>query len=381
VDWGTNNMQKTIAFRVDANREIGFGHLKRCVVLAKYLFKNKNINILFITKNYDVSLEFIKKESFEYLLLDRDLSEENESKKLCEILADEKIISLVIDLKEKIDISYVEGLIKTKTKIILLDNIGPARKIADCVIIPTEHLRKEKLIGTKKLYYGADYAIIDSENLNNTTVVEEEDNSDVTKILVSMGGGDCRGCIFKVLEALEKVNEDFKTTVIIGPAFTSDKQLEDFKKTLKKEYSFKRNVDNMLELMSESDMGILLFGVTAYEAAFTRLPSVILSFSERNKEAAELFKEFGTCFYIGDYDDVNEEDIAREIGRLLVDVETRKRFGENGAKLVDGQGVKRVSQIIFPDEKYIKHHHITKAMINKKSQLKKDSKKTIGDEL
>ena len=42
-----------ILFRVDCNQEVGFGHMSRCNLIAKYMSSKLNSNIFFLSRNYN----------------------------------------------------------------------------------------------------------------------------------------------------------------------------------------------------------------------------------------------------------------------------------------------------------------------------------------
>mgnify|MGYP006433525539 FL=1 len=91
-----------VAFRVDGNKKLGLGHVKRCIVLAKNLQK-KNVSCFFII-HYKEIKEYLESKGFEVFII----SQNNESQQIKKILFENKCNKLVIDSKRK----SIEKLLK-----------------------------------------------------------------------------------------------------------------------------------------------------------------------------------------------------------------------------------------------------------------------------
>ena len=309
-------MKEKIAFRCDAGRDIGFGHLKRCLVLAKEL--EKRMDIFFISKSETNAIDMIKRNKFEVIQLDNKIGNEQEIDKIKEIINAQSINKILIDLKKNISKGYIRRLKETGTKTILLDNIGEGRLEADVVIYPVAHSDETLFKGIQgELYHGWSYILIDKEFFGKRKKI----NKDKTRILVSMGGSDVHNITPKIINELRKIDRDFECTVVIGPGFKNQSIKVDDDR-----FMIKKNVSNMAELMLNSSIGIILFGVSAYEAAAARLPCILITDSARNKKAAEKFKEFGTCIYSGGYKELNKNKIASQAESLLENTDLRRKM-------------------------------------------------------
>ena len=66
-------------------------------------------------------------------------------------------------------------------------------------------------------------------------------------------------------------------------------------------FKINKNSDNLLGLMKSSSLGIFAFGVSVYEAAFSRLPIITISHSNENEKAAKLLARYGWLKHIGKF--------------------------------------------------------------------------------
>lgn len=321
----SGTITQKLAIRTDASETIGFGHLKRCLVLARELASKQEV--IFISHPFKEAVSLIQQSGFKVITLTprRRSYQNDEAKEVARIIKRKKIDKILIDFKRNVSRSYIQGLKKTDATIILLDNLGEGRKDADVVIYPTAWLSAYHEIekGIKgKLYHGWDYVIVDKKFFGQRKRAAEGE----LKILVTMGGSDSQDVTSYVVKALRKIKENFFCTVVVGPAFKKKKWHVDDKR-----FKFQYDVKNLAPLMLESDIGILLLGVSVYEAAAARLPIVLISVSERNRRAAEVFREYGTSIYVGDFKKIDEANFVKQVRRLLDDRKLRLSM-QNQAK-------------------------------------------------
>jgi len=319
-------MNQKIAFRVDAGYAVGFGHIKRCIVLAKEI--RKKTKVIFITRDQE-AVSIIEKNKFKAIKLNRSIGKNKEIGAIKKIIALNSVNKILIDLKELVSTKYIEELKKTRAKIMLLDNVGDGRKNADVVIYPVAHSDKRLFKGIRgRLYYGWDYVIVDKKFFGKRKPLSFV-RAGKPHILVTMGGSDAHNLTPKIISALKKIKQNFKCTVVMGPGF-HNKHI----RVKDERFIVKKNVSNMAELMISSDISIILFGVSAYEAAAARLPCILISDSERNNTAAKAFKKFGTSTYLGHYASVNEKDIILTIINLLKNQKRTKLMEKNCRKFL-----------------------------------------------
>ncbi|MBI4232247.1 hypothetical protein HY605_03355 [Candidatus Peregrinibacteria bacterium] len=327
-------MKRGIAFRVDAGYEVGFGHLKRCLVLAKEI--KHSSTCFFITKDDAVASKLITQSAFELILLDKNLTLEEELSNITLATKKEKIQQIIIDLKMPVSQEYISSLKKSGLRTILLDNIGDGRLNADVVIYPVAHLQKTYVRNIQgRLYSGWKYVIVDKSFFGKRKVNNIDIQKTRLQILVTMGGSDVDNLTMKIIAALKSLPHEFSCIVVKGPGFTHEITNQNDSRFLMRE-----DISSLAYLMLSSDLGILLFGVSAYEAAAARLPSLLMT-SLHNHADAKRFAQYNTTLFLGDASSVTEEVIRKKTLSLLNDVDLRRSMQRRAAtflnkgKLVD----------------------------------------------
>ena len=103
----------------------------------------------------------------------------------------------------------------------------------------------------------------------------------------------------------------------------------------------------MAALIWWADIAVIAGGGSSlYELARMGTPGVVMSKVEHQVINARRFARLGTVIDLGYGRECSDEVIRSAVERLLLDCELRHEMSENGRRLVDGYGRKRVLEII-----------------------------------
>ena len=342
MDLISNN--HNILFRCDGSKEIGLGHVVRCFALADELQKqnkesvitfamlNSNLGIQIIENNYNILTEPETNSSFEY------------EKWLSKCIKTTKAKILILDVRDGLTTNYITKLKKLGILIITLDDPEEKRLSVDLAFYPPiPQVKKWSWNNFNgQLFSDWKYVILNRKFPSSNP---KRTNS-IPKILVSMGGTDIKGFTLLAIKSLIEIEESFFTTVLLGPGFSDHQKLNTLLANNKrfKTQLFSEDLD---KLMSESDIAIASFGVTAYELAHIGVPSILLSLTEDHAESASIFADEEIGISIGYNHAVNKNSIKSAVKTLLSDVSRRKKMSRRAKKLIDGKGAYRIAKKIY----------------------------------
>ena len=105
----------------------------------------------------------------------------------------------------------------------------------------------------------------------------------------------------------------------------------------------------MLDIYLESDIAISAGGSSCYELAYFGIPNIIITVSDNQLNIAKELNKKNVSIYLGKKEDFSPNRIKENVLKLINDTSLRKKMAENGRKLVDGKGKKRIADVI---EKY-----------------------------
>lgn len=332
-------MKKNVLFVAKGGENIGLGHIRRSLAIAKYIRMNYYCNVAFVVNKDNALLELLDKNGFEHFIID--------GRSVDQLAVAVELFNpfiTVFDIKEDVS-EGIRYIMQKGIRTCLIDNTTEARIHADVVIYPVGHFQDSfdwkgfagrKYIGTE--YFPLDEKFMDLRSINNKK--EKRFN-----ILVTMGGSDPNCITLRVIKALEDL-ENIDITVLIGPSFKLE-NAEEISKSVNGNIKLKQNVSNVAELMANADIAITAFGITLYELAYMGVPAIIIYNYLSDKADVDIFQKLGTSISLGYYKDVNIKDILAAVYQLRDNEALRKMMVLKGKALVDGKGNERIGQIIM----------------------------------
>jgi spore coat polysaccharide biosynthesis predicted glycosyltransferase SpsG len=107
-----------------------------------------------------------------------------------------------------------------------------------------------------------------------------------------------------------------------------------------------RAPNDLPRLMAEADLGVISFGVTAYELAALGVPALYLCLTPDHALSASAFERAGMGVSLGVASDVSDMVIAGAVHSLLGDPARRRAMSAAGRMNLDGRGAARVAERI-----------------------------------
>ena len=309
-----------ILFRVDASREIGTGHLMRCLALANearqrdwdciFVLRNPEDGIAKYITSFDHRVEKLIFEDGEKIACNttahgdwlpvsqtQDANETNEV--ICEVDPD----WIIVD-HYALDAIWFSIVDKTNAKILAIDDLGDRELICDVLLDQNLGASAEKYEGKLpvncRLLLGPTFALLRSEFKHwRERSLEGRLDRHVENILITMGGVDAENYTVKVLKEITKSEhaKNCSFTVVVGRTYPHVTVLHEFLNVSKLKASVLTNVNNMAEIMSVSDLCIGAAGSTSWERCCMGQPTITLSIADNQINIAEQLSEGNIAIY------------------------------------------------------------------------------------
>lgn len=352
-----------VIFRCDGNRNIGAGHIMRCLSIANafrfFLLEGKMKTYCIFATSDSTFSSIIKEQGHKNVTLHTDYKNMNDDlSHMRELLEQYNPCFLFID-SYAVSVSYLTALWESCStigcKLVYIDDVLAFAYPCD-VLINYNIYGIEKETQYKKLYHeakrkipllllGTRFAPLRREfqKLPKRVVNEKAD-----RILISTGGADPDHIAKNIAQYLvihSNLLSGFIFDFIIG-ALNDD--LEELKKyaELNQAIHIHTNVVNMQVLMSNADLAISAAGSTLYELCATQTPTVTYVLADNQIPGAKAFMQQGILMSVGDIRKLGMKSLCEKIIYTAIDLannyQERRRISRRQKVLVDGKGSERI---------------------------------------
>ena len=299
-----------VVFRVDASLQMGIGHVMRCLTLAQVL-KENGADVEFICRKHKGNL--IDKIRLNGLIVhELEILEEIEvGNKLAHshwlgatqrqdandcinILKAEKSDWLIVD-HYALDEQWQKILKPYYEKLMVIDDLADRKHQCDILLDQAfGRQQKDYLTLTPKgceLLLGSQYALLRPEFVEwRSYSLERRIKPEFKQLLINMGGVDIDNVTESILDELTLCNlpDDMKITVVMGGSAPHLESVKSKANVLPYKTVIKVNVDNMAEIMANSDIAIGAAGATTWERCCLGLPTIQIVIAKNQLFSAEV---------------------------------------------------------------------------------------------
>lgn len=360
-------MAMRITFRADASIQIGTGHVMRCLTLAEEL-KRQGHECLFICREHNGHLgELIAAKGFSlHLLPVGDEAEQASSKlnwnahatwlgvtwqqdaeQIRAILSNQPVDWLVVD-HYALDIGWEQQAAEVADRIMVIDDLADREHQCNLLLDQTfgrSAADYRALVPDNcELLCGSQYALLRPEFAElRPYSLQRRQQPALRQLLITMGGVDKNNVTGQVLEALRdsELPADCNIVVVMGATAPWLEAVKQQAETLPWPTEVKAGVNNMAQLMADSDLAIGAAGATSWERCCLGLPTVMMVLADNQRYAAHLLTKAGAVREL-----LLGYDLSYDLGILI------KKFSgvekslestvDHASNITDGKGCERI---------------------------------------
>lgn len=333
-----------IWFRADGGREIGMGHIRRCLSVSAALQELGEQTCFLVADDAAVSL--LDAQGQDYRVLNSSWQN-----------PEEELKTMLPMLRESgKGVFFADSYYVTAEYLRQIGELMPVCCMDDMGIsgLPVDLLINYNIFATQSLYtmgdgktnylLGTKYAPLRREFQNAYQPVREK----AERVLITTGGSDRYDLTGQILRSALQNPEtkDLEYCVVSGPYNEHLPQLLEMERKHGNVHIYS-NVTRMSELMQSCDIAVTAGGSTMYELCAVGVPILCFSFVDNQEKIVEEFRERRIVRFAGNYLTQKEQMIpllTEQIAALYDSVELRRSCSEKERELVDGQGAWRIAE-------------------------------------
>jgi spore coat polysaccharide biosynthesis protein SpsF len=336
---GAEEICKSIIIRCDGDESIGLGHAYRMLSLAEILRDKYSYAVRFAVQSGPAAITLFEENHFNVDILALNDSEEVSIGKL---ITEFSPAAMIFDIRSDLSASAITVWRNVGIVCMVYDDASLRRLSASLAIYPpVPQVKKLSWDGFEgKLMVGFKYALLRSQFSKN----KSEPQKLIPHIFISMGGADPHNLIFLVSAALSLVRQEFVADIVIGRAFESHRQLSEELHQAPFKYELHHNVEDISSLMITASLGVVTFGMVAYELGALGVPALHIGITPDHVESSSIFAEQGIANNLGLFKTLTESKLANEIEICLL--QEKNEPPQKKEDHLDGLGARRVAQIL-----------------------------------
>jgi len=363
-----------VVFRVDASLEVGSGHLMRCLTLATALAE-KGAECLFICREHLGHMaDFVEQKGFEVMLLPKPVADwkpqdegriqhaawlgcdwQTDAEQTQQSLPEGQIDWLVVD-HYALDAGWESVLRACCKQIMVINDLADRQHDCDLLLDQTLGRLEEdyaQLVSKNcTLLTGSQYALLRPEFAQLREVsLQRRVKPQLKRILISMGGVDQHNATGAVLAALNKYSlpQECQITVVMGGQAPWLQAVQEQAKQMRWLTTVQVSVDNMAQLMTESDLAIGAAGSSSWERCCLGLPTLMVVLAENQRYAAKKLQAAGGAQLLF-LDDQFMTHLEHWLAHFNQDLSQLSEFSRQTKLISDGAGAGRVIKLLLQEQ-------------------------------
>ena len=299
---------KTILIRCDANESHGYGHLSRCITIARGIKgRNTNHKITFIGDYSPTAITLIEKRNFSYVMFQEHTA--NDALNLAHALKNYEY--LILDSYD-ITQNYVDQLSNQAYKFCIVADDSTAINLASVDLVINYAINGQKFdYKSKSQALGLMYFPVKPElkSVRQRNLLKNE--RDINHILLMIGGHDVYAVGVKLLQILDNLVSDRKITYISSATSLDMLSIKNNKLKLLPFY------ENIEDIYSVVDLTITGGGLSKYESNYCNIRNASVPQNINEYVDSTYFEAEGLTSIVGVAYDFSEVVARKNIAKLL----------------------------------------------------------------
>jgi UDP-2,4-diacetamido-2,4,6-trideoxy-beta-L-altropyranose hydrolase len=359
-----------VFFRVDSSNEVGTGHVRRCLTIAKGLKAIGVKDVVFICSRLDGNIiDDISNHSFEVRIIARS-SEFNlkdvqqyrvpEINRLYQVQVEDAEQTVAVLKNEQPNILLIDSYLIAETwenivrpyvkSLVVIDDL--ANRFHNCDIIIDNNFsdildRYDLLVPSQcRKLCGTKYVLLNQDFLSVSNTRESIVN--ITKILIFFSGSvELNPFAVSVVNKLTSVNPDsIHIDVVVGG--DNEDVIEVTNSITRPNTTAFGSVPNFVQLMKNANLAIGAGGITNWERCYLGLPAIVVAIAKNQVPSSSSLSKGDYINYVGELSDESPAKIEEIVHHFINNTVLLNRQSKLCQKLVDGKGLNRVLISLLP---------------------------------
>jgi len=361
-------------FRVDSSREIGSGHLQRCVTLARELNHRGHASTFMMRNSSDGAFDFIERSGHNIIRLSTvgfhpplrqdpfdskvwlGTNQRRDAEDTVKVIKREDLEEgwLIAD-HYGIGREWEETARNAGLKMMVIDDLMTVNHDCDLLlnqnVLDTRgvHAAYRTLVSdSASLFAGPRYALLDPV-YRQLRMGKRAQRRNLGRALIYYGSGDPTNETLKAVQAFATPHlRRIQIDIVLGRDSVEDERIHELARN-RGNCTVYKDLPHLGDLLMVADICLGAGGTTSIERFCLGVPAIVTTIAVNQEEVSKYAHQLGLLFLLGRSAHVRVDDVVGAIERCFDDVEALNVMSERAFSLVDGCGAERVADILCGD--------------------------------
>ena len=335
--------------RADSYKEIGTGHIVRCLALAEQ-FKVSGGDVTFVSHcESDFLIDQILSVGCEFIPLTCTFPNQIDLQTTLSVIKNSSeakyhYIWTILD-GYQFDSEYQQKIMQSDCDLMVIDDSAHQGYYHTNVLL-------NQNLGANNIDYvcdphttmllGSKYTLLRSQ-FTREKIRTRFIPKTATKILVTMGGSDKYNLTSKIIQSIQNIPANkLEVLAVVGTSNSNFNDIQETAKVSQVPVKIVRETDEMPDLMTWADLAISAAGSTTWELSFMGTPMILVVTEDNQISIADQMTKFEAAHAIESRPQLDLKELLNKVSYLISNSNERERMSERCWNLVDGDGCKRV---------------------------------------
>jgi spore coat polysaccharide biosynthesis predicted glycosyltransferase SpsG len=338
-----------ITFHVTAGRQVGFGHLSRCLALAALLEDRAEVQF---AGDFDASAKaMVDQHDFRMVPRDGDGS------------GDVAVIDMMFDPidMDRYDTDIIQKIANSALSTILISSAATCPKDLPVDVVIGYHPRVDipAVAPTYVLYWGLEYAPIPKAFIDR--IPERRHVRDrIERCVVGLGGSERITGLLTTLGALSDMAFSGHVDILLSPLHGSF--FEEVQRAAACiNATIHHRVASVAPLLEGADCAIVSYGNFMYEAMSFGVPTCVMGVKEFQVRYAETLADQGLILSLGDAECLEREQVCATMQAFNHSL--RSRLSRKSMETIDALGLSRIADHVLEKALRLPHSNMPRPVV------------------
>ena len=340
--WNRKMTRSPVIIRVDANPNLGYEHMNRCLVLAAALQRRRR-QAFFLSSFEPGSLGFqVKRAGYEWLEATAEIGTEDDLQEVLQEARRIQACAVIVDTPQ-VSAEYLQAIKDAGLMVVSIDHFAngdfPSNIVFNPMLGPS--LESYELGHGTQILAGERYALVRSE-IRRVRPLRAQESPEPFRAVIALGDNDPNNQVAEIARQLINTPKVSRVDILARQYYSNLEELKQLAEQSEGKIGVYTEPSEAPSKLSRCHFAITAGNYWSLEMACIGVPQLIIVQNDACWPTASRLEEEGAASILGSHEKITPALLREAVTNLLEDSLERQGMARCGRQLIDGRGNDRI---------------------------------------